>query len=472
MTETALLSLSPKGEMAVIPHAPQGQHISFHGTLATAPLAGGAPREIAEDIEAADWAPHGSGLLLVRVAGGKRRLEFPAGKVLVETEGWISHPRFSPDGDRIAYLDHPVLGDDLGSVVMIDLAGKKSTLSAGWEGAEGLAWSPDGKEVWFTASKVAGELSLYAVGRSGRERSVLASPVGLLLYDISRDGAILLGRYEDRVAAFAGAQGEARERDLSWLDATMVRDISQDGKTILLTDFSAQSDYGVGLRKTDGSPVVSLGHGSAIALSPDGKLALTVSAFAPQKWSVVPTGAGDSHSLPMEGLTNFQSDGAWLPDSRRLIVVGAAAGQKMRTWLTDVAGVKPRPITPEGITGTLLSPDGRSLAAGGTDGKLSLYPMEGGEPAAVQGLKDGDQAIRWSSDGRSLYVVERGAGPTRIIRLEIATGKRELWKEITPADPAGLRPGSLSTVITPDGKSWAYTTMRILSRLYLVEGLK
>ena len=217
---------------------------------------------------------------------------------------------------------------------------------------------------------------------------------------------------------------------------------------------------------------MTLGHGNAIALSPDGKLALTVSAFAPQKWSVVPTGAGDAHSLPMEGLTNYERRGGWLPDSRRFVVVGAAAGQKMRTWLTDVAGAKPRPITPEGITGSLLSPDGRLLAASGPDGRLSLYPVEGGEPAAVQGLKDGDRAIQWSSDGRSLYVGEGGAGQTRIIRLDIATGKRELWKEITPADPAGVRPGMVFPVITPDGKSWAYTTARFLSRLYLVEGLK
>ena len=144
----------------------------------------------------------------------------------------------------------------------------------------------------------------------------------------------------------------------------------------------------------------------------------------------------------------------------------------MRTWLTDVAGSKPRPMTPEGITGALVSPDGRLLAAGGTDGKLSLYPVEGGEPASVQGWKDGDNAIQWSSDGRSLYVVEQGPGPTRIIRLDLAIGKRELWKELIPADPAGVSQGNIFPVLTPDGKSWAYSVARILSRLYLVEGLK
>ncbi len=473
LPRTSLLSLSAGGEMAVLTQSYNQVQMGFTGTLARAPISGGAPREISEAVSYADWAPDGSGLLVVRQVGGKERLEYPAGKVLVETDGWISHPRFSPRGDRIAYLDHPVPSDDLGSVAMVDLAGKKTTLSTGWEAEEGLAWSPDGKEIWFTAVHEGGQLSIHAVTLAGKERLVLPAPGGLMLYDLSRGGDLLLGRYDQPNGVLGMAPGETKERDLSWLESSTAGDLSRDGKTVLMTQYHLGPGYAMGLRKTDGSPVVRLGDGNALALSPDGKWAITISAAAPQELSVVPTGVGESRKLKAEGISNYLRAASWFPDSRHIAFVGAAAGHKLRTYSLDVAGGgPPRPLTPEGITGTLLSPDGRLLAASGTDGKYALYPVEGGEPAPVLGLKDGDVPIQWTADGRTLYIEEKGAWPRRIFRVDLATGRRELWKEVTPSDRAGLSDRRPRLRITPDGKAYAYGVAYTLSQLYLVRGLK
>lgn len=463
LSQTTLLSLSSRGEMAVLTHSAY-VHLSVNvGTLARAPLAGGAPREMTELVNEADWAPDGSRLLVVRRTGGKDVLEYPPGKVLVETGGWISHARFSPRGDRIAYLNHPVPGDNLGSVMMVDLAGKKTILSAGWSAVVGLAWSPDGREICFTAAHWGSALSLHAVTRSGKERLMLASP----------GGDLLLGRQDSRYVALVAAPGDSRERDLSWLSATAPVDLSPDGRTVLLTEWGLGNGYAVGLRRTDGSPIVCLGDGNALALSRDGKFALTLSAAAPQYLTVVPTGAGDSRRLDVEGMTSYLREGAsWFPDDKRILFAGAEPGHKMRTYWLDVAGGQPHPITPEGITGTSLFPDGRFVAAAGADDKDALYPVAGGDPVVVRGAKEGDLPVQWTADGRALYLQERGDWPKRVFRLDLATGRRELWKEIAPSDHAGLVPSNGRIRFTPNGNAYAYGARYVLSQLYLAEGLK
>src|SRR6266581_4884591 len=109
-------------------------------TLARAALSGGAPREVLEHVRDATWAPSGD-LVIVRMANGRDRLEYPVGKMLYETAGWISHPRFSKKGDRIAFLDHTAFPDTRGTVALVDLSGHKQTLTREWEDVRGLAWS-------------------------------------------------------------------------------------------------------------------------------------------------------------------------------------------------------------------------------------------------------------------------------------------------------------------------------------------
>jgi eukaryotic-like serine/threonine-protein kinase len=280
LSQTQLLAVSSAGEMSLLLRSRAAGTWVNIGTLARAPLAGGAPREVLEDIQWADWSPDGNDLAVVRDVGGRNRLEYPIGKVLCETVGWISHPRVSPKGDWIAFLDHPIAGDDAGSVAVIGSDGTKKTLASGFYTTQGLAWSPDGTEVWFTGSRVGANRALYAVSLSGRERLVSAMPGSLLLLDIWRDGRILLTRSSWR-RELQGSSGEKKtEVDLSWLDYSYPADLSQDGETILFDEEGeGGGTYGKGgswaytvyLRKTDGSPAVRLGEGSAIALSPDQK---------------------------------------------------------------------------------------------------------------------------------------------------------------------------------------------------------
>ncbi|MGB6386210.1 MAG: protein kinase, partial [Terriglobales bacterium] len=272
-----VLAVSSTGEMALsIASHPIAQFL-YSGTLARVPLVGGAPREIMENVEFADWSPDGDTLAVVRQEQGRHRLEFPPGKVLYQADGWIGHIRISPKGDTIAFIDHPQLGDDGGSVAVVDLAGKTKTLSTGWDSVQGLAWSPDGAEIWFSATRTGGDRSLYAVNQSGNVRLLARVPGELTLLDVRRDGSVLLTRGNDRAGLIGLAPGDTKERDLSWLDWSVPGDLSADGRTVLFgeTGEGGGPKYAVYLRKTDGSPAIRLSEGIGLGLSPDGKWALT-----------------------------------------------------------------------------------------------------------------------------------------------------------------------------------------------------
>ncbi|MGA9507864.1 MAG: protein kinase, partial [Candidatus Sulfotelmatobacter sp.] len=161
---TSLLSVSSTGDLLVLQDAHQiGPGYVRVGRLARLAVSGGAPRPLQENVQYADWAPNGTDFAVVRFAPDRHlyRLEYPSGKVLYETSGWISHPRFSRDGKHIAFLDHPVFGDDLGMVAVVDLQGNHKQLSGTFGSTQGLAWSPDQSEIWFSAVKNGVYRSLY-----------------------------------------------------------------------------------------------------------------------------------------------------------------------------------------------------------------------------------------------------------------------------------------------------------------------
>ena len=203
-----LLSISPSGEMAIAIDCRSNHPGVCAGTLAKAALTGGSPRDVAEGVQEADWAPDGTNLMIVRDLGGKSRLEFPMGKVLYETAGHISYARLSPKADRIAFLDHPFPLDDAGTVAVIDLAGKKTTLTSKWASEGGLAWSASGDEVWFTATEAGANRSLYAVTPTGKLRVVTRVPGGLKLHDVARSGRVLLTRESPRVGIRGVLEGD------------------------------------------------------------------------------------------------------------------------------------------------------------------------------------------------------------------------------------------------------------------------
>ena len=471
-----VFSISNSGELAIsLGHHFIGGFISL-GVLARTPLGGGAPRELLENTQWADWGADGTNLAVVRTEGGRNRLEYPIGKVLYETAGWISSPRVSPQGDRIAFLDHPVQGDDGGQVAVVDLAGKKSTLSDNWLSEWGLAWSPDGREVWFTATKVGNARALYAVSLSGRERLILRAPGALTLHDVGRDGRVLLTRETWRLGISALPPGMTQERDLSWFDWSLLRDLSADGRTILFdeTGEAGGTTYGVYLRKTDGSSAVRLGDGVAMALSPDGKWALAIVRTQPPQLVMLPTGPGEARTLERGHLERYHW-AAWFPDGQRVLIAGNEPGHAVRCYVQELKGGEPKAITPEGVATVMgshsLSPDGRWLATVDVEQKVVLYSVEGGQPRPALGVAAGERPSAWSADGHSLYVYRRDELPARVYRVDFTTGRRVLWRTLTPSDPAGLQ-AVMSIQITPDAKSFAYSYARDLSDLYLVEGLK
>jgi eukaryotic-like serine/threonine-protein kinase len=466
-----LLAISSSGEMAVLLGSRQVRSWVYSGTLARLSLGGGVPREILDDVQWADWAPNGESLAVVRDVGGRNRLEFPVGKALYETVGWISHPRVSPKGDQVAFLDHPLPGDDGGSVAVVDLAGNKRTLSSSSTSTQGLAWSSSGEEIWFTAAQVSNARDLYTVTLSGRQREVARVPGILTLHDVSRDGRVLLERDSWRREVTGLAPGASKERDLTWLDWSVPVDLSEDGKT-LLTDEQGQGGgkaYSTYLRKTDGSPAVRLGDGSAQALSPDQKWVISCPLNSPGQLFLLPTKAGEPKLLTQDNINHFQV--RWFPDGKRVTFSGNEPGHGVRLYVQDVEGGKPQPITPEGTTTPLPSSDGTLVAGIGPDQRGYLYPVASGEPRPIPGFVPGDTPIAWSADGRSLYVYRFGELPAKVFRLEIKTGQKTLWRQLMPIDPAGVNIIS-PILVAPDGKSYVYGHRRLLSDLYSVEGLK
>jgi len=418
-------------------------------------------------------APSGD-VAVVRLVSGRRRLEYPVGKALVETTGWIGEPRFSPRGDRIAFLDHPVDGDDGGAVALVDLAGKKSTLTPVFASAKGLAWSPDGSEIWFTAAETGGNRALRAVKPSGRLRVLLAGAGAFTLQDVSRDGRVLTTHDLTRVGFVARGPADPRERDLSWFDWSLLADLSEDGRTALFSESGegGGAGYSVFIRGTDGSPAVRLGEGEAFSLSPDGKRVLALlHPTADQQLVIYPTGAGEPNLL---SLPNLRVRAAiWLADSRRFLMTAAEPGHDSRVYLGDSDGGAPRPLTPEGYRaprGVGLI-DGRRFLTRGPNEKVYVHSIEGGAPVPVPGISPADVILGPGAKDGTAYV-RRGADlPARIARLDLASGREEPYRDLVPADPTGIV--DLVTIrITRDGRSYASSYGRVLSDLYLVEGLK
>ena len=472
--EAEVLAISKTGEMAVSLNRRQTIPFVRVGRLARISIAGGAPRDILDDVQWADWDPNGRDLAIVREAGVKIRLEYPIGKVLYETTGWISHPRVSPDGDLVAFIDHPVQRDDGGSLTVVDRSGKKRTLSPFYATAQGLAWTKDGKEVWYTAAEGGINRAVHAVSRSGRVRLVGRVPGISTIRDISKDGRVLMTNESFRIGILARRQGEEKERDLSWLDFSLVSDINPDGSLITLTESGEGGgpNYSAYIRKTDGTAAVRLGDGTSGALSPDGAWMISiVRAASDPQIVLLPTSVGEPRALSKEGLAAI--DAAWLPDGKRILFSATEPGHGTRVYIRDVGGGKPRALTPEGYFAYrgAISPDSKVFVARGPDRRIYLYPVEGGEPTPLAGLSVEDVPIRFTPDGRTLFLQRRGQLPAAIFRYDVASGRKEPWKELMPSDAAGLN--NINRVeVTPDGTAYAYSYVRTLSFLQLVDGMR
>jgi Tol biopolymer transport system component len=473
LTGAHLHAVSRNDELAV--KKVQTRFGSRYEPLSVVPRSGSGPRDLLEEVACADWAPDGTTLAVVRRNRGQDVLEMPPGRVLVQTSGALSDVRVSPDGRRVAFTEHPVLGDSRGTVAVVDVEGRKATLTREFTGAQGIAWSPDGREIWFSASAEGMQQSLLAVTPGGRLRTVARFPSAVVLHDLAQDGRVLLASQRGQSGIRGRSSPEEQERELGWLDWPWPRALSADGRWLLFDDQgeTAGPSYTIYLRNMDGSPPVRLGEGAGCALSPDGRWALAIHYAPPPRLILIPTGSGDTLSLPSGQVETYQS-GSFLPDGHRIMFVGAERGHPQRTWVQELPGGLPSAVTPEGVSAGIrtsfgISPDGRWLAAVTRDFTLMLFPLVAGEPRAVAKLTPAQEVSQWSEDGRTLFVSCWG---TRldVFGVDVQSGERRLWKSFEVPDPAGVAVPTF--IVTRDGRGYAYGYVRFLDELYLVEGLR
>ncbi len=334
-------------------------------------------------------------------------------------------------------MSHPALWDDRGYVSVIDLGGHLSRLSTEWESEDGLAWSPDGEEVWFAAAGKGLNRDLMAVNLSGRLRKVLDLPAGITLEDVAPDGRVLVSLDAERVAMATTDRDGKTAVDLSWHDWDIAKDISRDGQSVLFEDSSeaAGPHYSTAVRKIDGTPPVQLGEGSAGKLSPDGKWTISILPGSPGRVTLVPLGPGQPRTIAVTGLEHIDNGVAhFLGDGKRITLNGNEPGHSIRTYLVDLDGGKPVPITPEGITGSLISPDGQYILHVNEAGGVAVYPTAGGAAHLIPGLEPGFIPAQWSDDNSSVYGSFPGQVPLKVYKVNLVSGEKTLIQELQPGN--------------------------------------
>jgi len=475
-----LLSMSPKGELALVLRKGSFQALYTEGVLARMPLGGGAPRELQENAFAAAWAPDGESLAVARRApSGKGVLEYPIGHTIDESFYLRPQLAMSPRGE-LAFLETE--SDGTATIWVAEAGGKKRALIRGLVGAVwGLAWSRRTGELLFLGGRASYSAALRAVSPGGRERVVWPSGDGYALHDVAPDGRLLIERATERDGIIWVSADGAPERDLAWLDGTQLQDLAVDGSQILFSeafgrDVSKGSLFagGVYVRRTDGSPAVRLGEGLPMSLSRDGKWALAMAGEKTPEIVLLPTGPGSPRQVSVEGAKLLSA--RFIGDGRIAVFHSDSNGQTLLS-IVGLEGGRPKPLPLTGIdayAGVAFSPDLTRAAYAGAGHRVVIVPLAGGAsetvPEAVLG--DCEHLSRWSRDGSYLIVQNLCEVPSRVDRIDVRTGERTYWKDLAPNDRAGVvRIGPVR--FTTDENGYAYGYRRVIaSDLFVVDGLK
>jgi eukaryotic-like serine/threonine-protein kinase len=470
---THLLSVSSRGELAVLVRAEFLRHRLFQGTLARVPLGGGAPRELLDSVREADWSPDGTELAIIHDVGGRDRLEFPVGKVLYEASGYLSDPRVSPDGRHVAFAEHPFRWDDRGTVKIVDRAGKPAAVTPGYPAIEGMAWRPGGDEVLFSAFGSSDGYVVRGLTLGGRLRVAVTGAGLLTVHDVSRGGQVLLTRDDTPFRLMLRGPHAPREVDVSWLDVSLGPKLSRDGSLLAFTNggVDAGANYDVMLRTTTtGDQAARLGEGEAAAFSPDGKWLLAAVPSTPPRLVLYPTRTGAERPIP---IGPFESIGSadWFPDGRSILFCGNRAGEASRCYVQPLAGGTARAVTPAGTSAGFVSPSGEEVVAFGPALGHRRYPVAGesGAGREIPGLSFSDQVVRWSPDGRALIV--GSATSATMDRVDLATGRRQPLVTLGTEHPGG-RWRLTFFALADDPRVYAYVAATYLSEIFTVDRVR
>ncbi len=464
-----LLAVSRTGELALSLAPRAVSPFVLPGTLARGSMAGGAPKAEIESVAAADYAPDGKSLAIVRYMPDQRicQLEYPIGTVLFKN-ALLTDLRFSADGRYLAFVDHTSAGDDRGNAVILRATGEKVATGPLRDSQRGVVWSPAGDEIWLTSPLA--DARLFGLDLKGRSRELLNMPGRLFVRDVASDGRVLLDEGDTRRGIVVVADNGESQRDVSWLDYSYLRGISTDGKTIVFEEEgnAAQGGYRTFVRNVDGSPAVEVGLGYGVAISDDKAWTLSMRFVegGNEIW-LQPVGAGQSRRISPSGWAASNA-GQFFADGKRIVFTAREPkSQRARTYIQTLDGGAPRAITAEGVTGVLISPDQRWIAVGSPAGP-ALVPVEGGPPQTIQGAQPGESVRGWTDDGQ-IYVANGPATLRRIDKLNPFTGKRTIWRELRAPAIVGVRPGQ--PFITPDGRTYAYGYGLGFSDLYVMTGV-
>jgi eukaryotic-like serine/threonine-protein kinase len=467
-----LLAVSPGGDLEVgVDLVP---HVNFvSGTLAEAQISGSTPRGQLDGVTAADYAPDGKSRAVSRIASHRVQLEYPIGKVIYSTSGYIDFVRISPDGQLVAFAEHPVYDDDRGWVAIVDQEGHHKQLTGEYPSLQGVAWSRTGKEVWYTASEASTDRLLYGVDLAGKKREILVAPYGMRIMDVGPDGRVLVSSQDERSEIYGIDPATKKERSgLEWFNGSGLGDITPDGKALVLSEWGGPAGplYLVAYRKLDGSPPTQLGEGSTPEFSPDEMTVAAPVVSMPPKVVLHPIGIGQSRRIAAGDLIELDSV-AWFPDGKHLLLQGAGEGQPLHTYELDLDSSKLQPVGPIDFIGKAVASDGKRIAGRDESGAAEVFDLASQKAQPIPGFGPHDQIDKWTEDGQALLVTVSTPLEGEVYRVEVTTGKRSLLQRVELAEKAGsVVP--LKICYAEKSKTYAYSGRRILCSLYLVDGLE
>jgi serine/threonine protein kinase len=437
------------------------------GTLAQVALTGGTPRELLENVYDADISPDGAQFAAVVADGDDQVLQYPIGKEIYRTHGWIGQPRIAPDGRRVAFVHHRLYGDDLGEAMLFGADAKVTSVGREGQYAQGIAWAADGKTLWYSICDDFEGGELYTVEPGRAPRLLVRTPSIIRLQDVATDGRVLAITDDTWVTLSGELAGDTSERVYSFWLGEDVAGISTDGSSFSGTDnVVVNGDYTIFFRRGD-APPAKLGPGNAIGMTPDAKYVLATSVSGARRGlTVLPVGPGRSKPLDFGGVEfrgNSSRPVQFSSDGRLVAVLAGKPGEGRAAWVIDLAGGPPRKVSQDGATGAIISPDGTKVAV--ADNTRGLYVVSAAGTTALQAAPKNEVPLAWTADGAAVLSWDTTL-PPRIFKTDVVTGRRELFRELRPVDTTGAAYSWLK--LSPDGRYYMQRLRRMRSAVVMI----